>query len=197
MTTLVYLHGFLSSPLSQKAMQTANWLAQNYPEWTFVCPALSSYPTDARKQLEELYATSPKPTFIIGSSLGGFWATWCVEQFGGKAVLVNPAVTPQLRIREFIGKPLKSYYGEQTYTLRMSDLSVLEECDSTELKNPNAYAVMLQTGDETLDYRLALDRYHDSEILLERGGNHSFEGYQDHLPRIIAFFLGKKGQFSQ
>lgn len=188
MPSILYLHGFLSSPESTKARVTQQWLASHYPNWQYHCPQLSSYPHLACQALTTFYQNIDEPPYVIGSSLGGFWAAWCVEKFGGKAVLVNPAVAPHTRFQHFVGQSLKSYYSDDTYTLGEKDLSVLAECDFVQHSNPEAYWVMLQSGDETLDYRMALKRYQASNVLLEEGGSHSFDGYEAHLPAIMDFF---------
>jgi predicted esterase YcpF (UPF0227 family) len=123
MPAVLYLHGFLSSPNSSKAKSTRLWLAKHRPDWQYYCPQLSSYPTQARKQLVALYARFDEPPLVIGSSLGGFWAAWCIERYGGRAVLVNPAVSPHLRFQHYIGQPLKSFYSDDVYILSEQDLN--------------------------------------------------------------------------
>ncbi len=189
MPTVLYLHGFLSSPKSTKALVTQEWLHKHYPDWVCYCPQISSAPHLAHQELLNIYQDMNEPPFVIGSSLGGFWANWCVEKFGGKAVLVNPAVAPHTRFQHFVGEPLKSYYSDDVYILNAQDLDVLECCDLVP-HNPQDYLVMLQSGDQTLDYRMALKRYCDAQVLLESGGSHSFVGYEQHLARIMAFFQG-------
>ena len=96
MATLLYIHGFLSSPLSFKARQTAQWLAEHHPEIEFLCPQLTPYPADAQKLLDSAVESRfPDPVYLMGSSLGGFWATWLAEKYNLRAVLINPAVRPQ------------------------------------------------------------------------------------------------------
>ena len=187
MPTLVYLHGFLSSPLSTKARQTQVWLEQHAPSWRFFCPQLSSLPSIAVTQLEAFMACVGEPCCFVGSSLGGFWAAWLVETYGGKAILVNPAVAPHTRFQHYVGHSLKSYYSSTVYTLTRAELEVLACCDRPTLKDPSRYYVMLQTGDETLDYRMAEARYSQSQLCKEDGGNHSFVGYENYLPQIMEF----------
>ncbi len=189
MKTLIYLHGFLSSPQSSKAQQTRQWLQVHAPDWVFECPALSSCPAETLVQLKAMMARfdGDAPCFV-GSSLGGFWATWLCETYGGKAVLVNPAVAPHERFIDYIGRPHKSYYSDITYCLTVKDLDVLAQCDCLHLKQPERYRVMLQSGDEVLDYRQAMQRYSRCEQWFEEGGDHSFVGYEAYLAKILAFF---------
>lgn len=190
MKSIVYIHGFLSSPLSYKARLTESWLSENQPDTEFLCPAISAYPHEAKAQLEKaLGGCSPGETCLIGSSLGGYWATHLIERgLANKAVLINPAVRPQARMKETIGETINSYYSDESYTLSHQDMADLEMFDVNELSNPSKYWLMVQTADETLDYRLAVEKYQDSEQLVEEGGNHSFEGYEKWLPQIIDFF---------
>ena len=125
---------------------------------------------------------------FVGSSLGGFWATWLCENYGGKAVLVNPAVAPHERFIHYIGQPYKSYYSDTVYVLTPEDLELMAQCDCLALMHPENYRVMLQSEDEVLDYRQAMQRYHQCEQWFEEGGDHSFVGYADYLPKILAFF---------
>ena len=191
MTQVVaYLHGFLSSPQSHKAVVTQGWLASHAPEVTFVCPQLSSYPAQAIKQLRELVTNhEADELYLIGSSLGGFWATYLIENgWAEKAVLVNPAVMPQSRFNEFVGKELKHYYSDEVLMLSEQDLVDLARADKPLIEFPQKYWLMVQTGDETLDYRMAVKKYEASEKLIEEGGNHSFENYESWLPKIANYF---------
>lgn len=190
MAVVVYIHGFLSSPLSRKAQQSQAWFKKYYPEVKFICPQLSSYPAEAKKTLEDMMREfSGQSIYAIGSSLGGFWSTWLVETGKvKKAVLVNPAVAPHTRFPEFLGTELKSYYSEEIYTLTQKDIDELAHLDCT-VTHKTHYWVMLQKGDETLDYSLAVDKYQGCRQLVEEGGSHTFEGFKNWLPEIAAFFF--------
>ena len=190
MATILYIHGFLSSPQSFKAQITQRWLKEHYPQVQFICPELSSYPAEAKAELESIMSSlAGEDVYAIGSSLGGYWSTYLAEKYAvRKVVLVNPAVAPHTRFNEFVGKPLPSYYSDKVYTLGEKDLSVLVDCDTPELKYPDKYWLMVQTEDETLDYRLAVEKYHQSKQLVEEGGSHTFDGYEKWLPEIIGFF---------
>lgn len=189
MPTLIYIHGFLSSPKSAKAQITHDWLRYHRPEWRFECPYLSSHPAQARAALESLLDGLPeRDVFLLGSSLGGFWATYFAEQRGLPAVLVNPAVSPQRRFQELVGQTLKNYHTAETCLLTVDDLAELEACDTDQLHNPDLYWLMVQKGDETLDYRDAVEKYKGCRQTVEAGGSHAFEGYEGWLPDIAGFF---------
>lgn len=191
MTHIIYIHGFLSSPLSTKAQQTKSWLQANRPEIDFHCPELSSYPAEALACLEQCLAEGDrKHTYLIGSSMGGFWASHLVEQgLAQKAVLINPAVSPHTRFRDLIGEPLKSYYSDDEYCLREADIDQLAQCEQLHIQHPEKFWLMVQTADEVLDYRLATERYSKSKQWVEEGGDHSFQNYESWLPEIIDFLV--------
>ena len=94
MKTLIYLHGFISSPQSQKALDVTEYIAANNFAVEFICPQLEDHPRQAKIQLSELVQQQDVKPALIGSSLGGFYASWLAEQHGLKAVLVNPVVNP-------------------------------------------------------------------------------------------------------
>lgn len=191
MLNLVYIHGFLSSSLSHKAQLTKKWFAQHHPDIHYICPELSAYPSASHEVLHATLAKlDPNNTFLIGSSLGGFWATYCVENgLAAKAVLVNPAVNPHKRFAEFIGVPLNSYYGDASYVLTKQDLHDLETYAIPNCHDMSRYWLLAQTGDTTLDYRHAVEYYRGAKQTIEEGGNHSFEGFAHFFPDILKFFM--------
>lgn len=191
MITVLYIHGFLSAPQSVKAQKTLRWFAEHHPDVEVHCPQLSSYPAEAKKMLLAFFESHRDENIcVIGSSLGGFWATYLVEhQLASKAVLINPSVSPQLRLNEYIGRPLKSYYSEEVYVLSQSDFDELGRLDASTIRYPEKYWLMVQTGDETLDYRQAVAKYRQCQQLVEEGGNHSFVNYEQKLPDIANFFF--------
>lgn len=191
MPTLVYLHGFLSSPESIKAVQTRNWLTQFRPDWDFQCPFISSYPSQALPQLESLFeelSPQSEPIYLLGSSLGGFWATVFAERYSLKAVLVNPSVRPALRLKELVGEPIKNYHTGESYTLSVDDGQTLESCQPQKIVDPLKYWLLAQQDDEVLDFREACDFYRGCKQMIEEGGNHSFEGFEDWIEPIVQFF---------
>lgn len=185
MTTLVYLHGFLSSPLSDKAQQTIAWMQQHGHVEQLICPQIPMHPRQAIEQLSQLIAPLNGDFCAVGSSLGGFFATWAVEEFGGRAVLINPAVQPYALINEYLG-PQQNY---QTGEIHIIDASFAEELREYERKPTQLerYWLLSQTEDEVLDYRAAISYYQGCRQTIEPGGDHSFIGYAQWLPEIWNF----------
>lgn len=189
MSAVVYLHGFLSSPLSFKAQQMKAWLKEQQPDLSFHCPQLTPYPAQTQAELKALMEfLSPEPVWLIGSSLGGYWATWLAEHYNRPAVLVNPSVEPWQFMPGFLGVDLKAYHTDDSYRLDARHIDEIRASDCTPIKRPENYWLMVQTGDETLDYRQAVTKYAHSKQLVEEGGDHSFKGFERHLGAIIEFF---------
>lgn len=181
-STLVYLHGFNSSPHSHKAQVLREYLAKHAPAVRYVCPALSPLADVALRQIEEQLV--PGACFV-GSSLGGYYATWLAEKHGARAVLVNPAITPHLGLRAFLG-PQKNLHTGEPYELTEAHLKAWERHYVPRI-SPQRYLLLLETGDEVLDYREALARYAGAEQIVVQGGDHSLQSFPEHLPRILEF----------
>jgi uncharacterized protein len=189
MPTLLYLHGFNSSPESKKAQQTKRWFEQNAPEIEFICPSLPPYGSAAMALLEKLVTDRlPDSVTVIGSSMGGFFATCLAEQYNLKAVLVNPAVSPDRGLQKWLGENANYHTGEK-WLFEPQHIDEYRRLDPPEIKNKNNYLVLLQSGDEVLDYRDAQQRYSGCKIILESGGDHSFIDYHQHLKNIHQFLV--------
>jgi uncharacterized protein len=182
---VVYLHGFNSSPLSLKARQFLDYCEQQQIEG--VVPQLSYDPAVAIRIAEECVLQPELATLVIGSSLGGYYATWLAERYGVKAVLINPAVLPhQIMGTEFLG-PQKNHYSGDSYEFTRVHVAALAELAMTTLSKPANFLLLAQTGDEVLDYRHAVRYYAGATQEITEGGNHSFVGFAAQLPRIMAF----------
>ncbi|RTR35050.1 YqiA/YcfP family alpha/beta fold hydrolase [Shewanella atlantica] len=191
---LLYIHGFNSSPLSEKGTVTERFITDNYPELVFLQPQLPSSPKDAMTLLcnlvESAQSDGEELTFI-GSSLGGYFASYLAEKYGGRAALINPAVTPFELFDEFIG-PQHNPYTDEHYQVLPEHKCDVAEFNTQVIFNPDRFFVLLQSGDEVLDYRQAVQKYHCCKLLVEAGGDHSFIGYEKQLHSICQFlFLDK------
>ncbi len=193
MSHLVYIHGFLSSPDSLKAVQIGDWLQAKRADISYHCPALTAYPAQTRNTLENLVESlSPAPVYLMGSSLGGYWATWLAEKYDLRAVLINPLAKPdRLLSSDYLNVELKNYYSEETYTLTETDAKDLLAVDVAEIKLVDNYWLMVQTADEELDYRLAVEKYSGCRQLVEEGGDHSFQGFENHIEEAVEFLLNE------
>lgn len=184
---ILYIHGFNSSSGSTKAQQLHAWLKGKGRENEFACPDLPHRPAEAIVLLEEMILKSPTPVRLIGSSLGGFYATALAARHDGiKAALVNPAVHPQLLLRQAVG-PNKNYYTNETYDFTQSHLNELAALDLPAPLHPENLLLLVETGDEALDYRDAVNYYRNTHRIILQGGDHGFTRFADLLPFIDIF----------
>jgi len=188
MPTLLYIHGFLSSPRSLKAQQMGAWLAENHPRYQYLCPLLTPYPEHARTILEQLIENNISDSiYLMGSSLGGFWATWLAEKYDLKAVLINPVVNLDLFNSSYLNVKLKNYHSDDTYMLNESHIAGFKTVNVAELSRPENYLLLVQTMDEVLDYRLAISKYSGSRQIVIDGGDHTFRNFEKYIPAAMQF----------
>jgi predicted esterase YcpF (UPF0227 family) len=187
MVNLLYIHGFNSSPQSIKAKLTKAYFAQFHSNVIVHCPQLLSSPNAAIAQLAAIIDSDKNNHWLImGSSLGGYFSTYLAERYKTKAVLINPAVRPYELLSDIIGEQLNPYTQEryQVKEQHIVDLQLLEQ----ENISKNNYLVMVQTGDEVLDYQQAVEKYQHCQMVVQTGGDHSFIDYEAMLPQIAIFF---------
>ena len=183
---LIYVHGFNSSARSFKAGLLRDRVAQLGLGADYACPELAHRPQQAIAQLEALIAGSPRAaTALVGSSLGGFYATWLAEKYRLKAVLVNPAVRPYELLHDYLG-PQKNLYTGAEYEFTEQHLVELRELEVAAI-TPERYLLMLQTGDEVLDYRQAVEKYRDARQIVIEGGDHGFGSFATYLDTVLRF----------
>jgi len=179
------MHGLNSSPVSRKASQLTAALERiGMGAWLQV-PALHHHPRQAIVQLDIAITELGRP-LLVGSSLGGYYATHLAERHGLKALLINPAVTPHRRFDGYLGQQTNLYTGE-VWQLTEDHVAALAELEVPPPEDADRYQVWLQTGDETLDYRQAADFYKGCAVRIQAGGDHSYQGFADHLPALLAF----------
>lgn len=177
---LLYLHGFNSAPESHKATQLRKWCQQYHPELHVEVPYLKPYPQEAIQQLQTLIESAlaqGEDVGLMGSSLGGYYATFLAERYDLPAVLINPAVRSFETLQEYLGE-IKNYYNDDICTFEQRHIDEIEALYCQKLTQPERYLLFVQTGDETLDFKEATKRYFASENVIEYGGNHSFEGFE-------------------
>ncbi|MBT9568968.1 MAG: esterase [Thiobacillus sp.] len=184
---IVYLHGFNSSPASGKARQLGDYLSSVGRLAEYYCPALPNSPREAIVKVESTLARGGATSVtLIGSSLGGFYATWLAEKHGWKAVLVNPAVHAHKLMRDALGVQSNWHTGEK-WVLTEAHLAEMAALDIDRITRPERYLLLAQTGDEVLDYRDAVAYYQGATQIIEEGGDHSFAGFERHFQTILDF----------
>jgi predicted esterase YcpF (UPF0227 family) len=183
---ILYLHGFRSSPQSFKARLMRARLEElgRIDEW--LCPMLPVSPREAIAEVEKLAEKAHGEITLIGSSLGGFYATWLAEKHGWPAVLLNPAVVPQEDLSAYLGEqPL--WHGGGSIVVEPRHLDELRALSVTSITRPERYYLIASTGDEVLDYRTMLDHYPHVRTTLIEGGDHAISDFPDYLDRVLAF----------
>jgi predicted esterase YcpF (UPF0227 family) len=181
---LIYIHGFNSSPASFKANLLKARMEAFGRGAEFAAPALPHRPAQAAAQLDALVAKHPGAA-LVGSSLGGYYATWLAERHGSRAVLVNTAVRPYELLRTELGVQKNFHTGaEYEFTPRhLDELRTLEVVRVT----PERYLLVVATGDEVLDYRHAVEMYRGCRQIIVEGGDHGFSNFADHVPEVLEF----------
>jgi predicted esterase YcpF (UPF0227 family) len=169
-----------------KSQLTKQYLIEHNVDIQFHCPQILSSPKTAIAQLENIIASAPNQQWcIIGSSLGGYFATYLSEKYQLKAVLINPAVKPYELFVDYLGIQ-KNPYTEEVYHVTEQHMIDLE-CLLEEKIAKKHYMVMVQTGDEVLDYQQAVEKYQNCQLIVQQGGDHSFINYDDMLPAMMEF----------
>lgn len=186
---IIYLHGFLSSPGTRKAALLAEYLrAQNLPIELQI-PALPDKPQAAMCAAEEAVmaacAGNCESIGLIGSSMGGFYATILAQRYALRTVLINPTVAPQRLIANYLGPQHNQYTGVD-FELEHSDVIELQRI-SPMLTRPELFWLLTQTGDEVLDYRDAVNFYAGCRQTVEPDGDHQFQNFERHLPGVVNF----------
>lgn len=190
-TRIIYLHGFNSSPDSEKAQIFSRYFSNssnaNDSGIDLHIPALPFDPELAVILLEKLI-NEVDTCHLVGSSLGGYYATYLAEKYCLKAALINPAVSSEENLgANFLGRHT-NYYTNEEYELTTKHVDFFTTLDRDVLQYPQNYLLLVQTGDKVCDYRLAVERYADAKQIVQPGGDHSFIDFEAVLPDIFRFF---------
>jgi predicted esterase YcpF (UPF0227 family) len=187
---ILYLHGFTSGPQSRKVQALAARMAQRGCADRLLCPQLPASPAAAIALAEDILAkVGPGGTAtvtLVGSSLGGYYATHLAEKHGPKAVLVNPAVVAAIELERYLGPQTWLYTGE-AFEFTPQHIDELRALEVPTLADPSRYWLLAEEGDATLDYRQAVARYAGARQTVLPGGDHSFTRWEDYLDEILVF----------
>jgi uncharacterized protein len=153
-------------------------------ERDYLVPALPHVPAAAMALLCDAVERYPGAA-LIGSSLGGYYATWLAEQYALRAVLVNPAVRPYVLLSGYLG-PQKNLYTGAEYELTAQHVAELKALEIAAI-TPERYLLLTRTGDEVLDYRLAVEKYRGAQQRVIPGGDHGFGDFENYLDEALAF----------
>ena len=190
MHLFVYLHGFKSSPLSNKAQLTKAAIEQRIQlgeQITWYCPQLPASPCEAIAMVREHI---DEQTFshlsLMGSSLGGYYATHLGELFPSKVSLLNPAIEPARDLQKYIGEQ-KSWHQEEVFHFLPEYIEELQEIYVEKITQAERYFLLVAKGDEVLDWREMVAKYPGAQQLILEGGDHAISDYPNYLNQLMQF----------
>lgn len=189
-TRIIYLHGFNSSPDSQKAQAVSRYFAEAFADkieiLDLIIPVLPYDPKDAIALLEGLIEEVDR-CVLIGSSLGGYYSIYLAEKYQLKAILINPAVSFDKKASEgFLGFHTNDYTGEE-FELNGKHMDFFNTLHVDVIQYPQNFFLLVQTGDEVIDYQRAVKKFSDGKQIVQDGGDHSFVDFATVLPEIFQF----------
>ena len=186
---LLYLHGFRSSPRSFKARVVGARMAALGRADELICPHLPASPQAAMALVDVLSSRYPAGELaIVGSSLGGFYATWLAERIGCRAVLLNPAVDPFKDLDQHVGVTT-DYHSGQPFEFKPEYIAELRALKVERITRPERYFLIAATGDEVLDYRAMVAHYAGARQKVIDGSDHAISEFEQYVDEVLAFCL--------
>lgn len=182
---MIYLHGFRSSPQSFKAQWLARRMTALGHGARFLCPQLPASPREAIDLVRWRLAPRPEDT-LVGSSLGGFYATWLAEQYGCRAVLLNPATRPAEGLHAHTGRQTM-FHSDQPFEFKIEYLDELRELEVPVISFAQRYFLIAAKGDELLDWRDMVAGYPGARQLVLEGGDHGLSDFPEYAHEVLAF----------
>ena len=183
---IFYFHGFASSADSTKAVVFDKFIKERFPDVSLHIPDIDNSIEKSFIQLEKLVEEKEGEKLFIGSSLGGFYASYFAEKLDSKAVLINPASNPYLGMEMYLGKN-KNYSTNEEFYLTKKDLEVLKQNNVSAINSPFNYLVLIETGDDVIPFKHTLDFYHGCNFCIVNEGSHSFDSFKEKLETITNF----------
>lgn len=178
---IIYIHGFGSSGVGGKA----TILKEHFKD-KIILPSLSYVPFLAihtLEQLIEILLNKGEKVGLVGSSLGGYYSIYLANKYDLKAVLINPAVTPYKTL-EKIGMAT-NYFDLSSFEVTQEHMQALKTYEVQKINNEKNFTVLLQKGDELLNYEDAIHKMPNANFKIEEGGNHSFNGIERYFDEIL------------
>ena len=187
-THLLYLHGFRSSPSSAKARQMAAHVAQYHPTVTFWCPQLPPSPQAAMDGVVQGIAHWPRHSMaVMGSSLGGFYASWVAQHAACPSVMLNPAVDPARDLERYIGEQTTWQNPTERFYFLPQYIAELQALDMRGHPPKGPELAIIAKGDEVLDWQEMAARYPQARQMIQEGGSHALDNFSDYLAPVVAF----------
>ncbi|RZI41681.1 esterase [Herbaspirillum sp. HC18] len=184
---ILYLHGFRSSPLSFKARMIGARMAALGRSDEYQCPQLSASPRAAIELAEEIAkGVQPEELTLIGSSLGGYYATWLAERLGCRAVLLNPAVKPPRDLEKYVGVTT-AFHSNDRFEFKREYIDELKALAVDRITRPERYFLVAATGDELLDWREMTGHYPGAHNCIIEGSDHGISDFEQYVDRVLEF----------
>lgn len=184
---ILYLHGFRSSPRSMKARLVGERMQALGLGADYLCPQLPASPKAAMAlALQLVDGVPPDELALIGSSLGGYYATWLAERLGCRAAVLNPAVVPMLDLEPYVGVGTQ-FHSDQPFEFKREYIEELRALAVPRITRPERYFLLAATGDEVLDYRDMVAHYAGAAQQVIAGGDHAISNFADYVAPVLAF----------
>ena len=184
--TILYFHGFKSSSKSSKAQSLKNFIAKNTKNTKIIIPDLDDNFQNAHNQIEELIRLSGSNIVFMGSSLGGYYASYFSQKLKKKAVLINPAVHPLKDFEVHLGEN-ENYSSGNKFNISSKEISFVRTLSYKKLLTPNDLLILLESGDEILKYNKSASYFSGAYIDIAFGGNHSYSLFKSKFHKIQKF----------
>ena len=184
--TILYFHGFKSSSKSSKAQSLKNFIAKNTKNTKIIIPDLDDNFQNAHNQIEELIRLSGSNIVFMGSSLGGYYASYFSQKLKKKAVLINPAVHPLKDFEVHLGEN-ENYSSGNKFNISSKEISFVRTLSYKKLLTPNDLLILLESGDEILKYYKSASYFSGAYIDIAFGGNHSYSSFKSKFHKIQKF----------
>ncbi len=163
-------------------------MAAQFPHITWWCPQLPPSPKAAAALIAEGTASWPADRMaVIGSSLGGFYATWLAALRGCKAALLNPAINPARDLAKYIGEQSAWHDPAERFYFAPEFVDELRALQAGPLPHPERVWALIAKGDEVLDWREMTARYPGSQQVVLEGGDHAISNFDQYLPQLLEF----------
>jgi uncharacterized protein len=182
---LIYLHGFRSSPASFKAQWLLTRLTELGRSTKFACPQLPASPREAVDLVRHQFDLRPDDT-LVGSSLGGYFATYLAEHYGCRAVLLNPVIKAARDLRSYVGEH-QMYHSEGSFKFRAEYLYELSELEVAMISFPQRYFLIAAKGDQSLDWNEMVAHYSGAGKLVLDGSDHGLSDFDDYGDQVLQF----------
>ena len=183
---IIYLHGFNSSAESKKSKILDSYLEKE-KLINLESPNLNNSPKKAISQIEKIIRESSSRVCLIGSSLGGLYATFVADKYNLKSVTINPVVTNHISgMRDLVGSH-KNFHSEEEYEFTLKDYLDLQKLGLEKLKKPLNHFCLIKMSDEVLDHNITFAFFSKSYVLSEKGGNHSYDDFFAKIPLILDY----------